>query len=158
MHRIRRRDPISPEIPAPLIASARPQDCLRLAADLGWPIYDEYVDNAISAFSSKHRPNCERMPDDIRDRNVDAVVVYNFDRLTRQPTEFEEFNLILQSAGVSNVRFVTSDVQVGLSDGLFEARIRSAMAADKSANLSGPRLPPPSLSVPSRCLTSGGPG
>ena len=65
--------------------------CLRvwleneLAAQLDWPIADEYIDNDISAseYSAKTRPAYERMLEDIRSGAVDAVLVYNLDRLTQ---------------------------------------------------------------------------
>ena len=31
------------------------EDCRTLAADRGWPVGDEYVDNDVSAFSGKRR-------------------------------------------------------------------------------------------------------
>ncbi len=68
------------------------EDCRRLATEFGWPVHDEYVDNDISAYSGKRRPAYERMLDDIRDGTVDAVIVYNLDRLIRQMIQFEEFN------------------------------------------------------------------
>ena len=32
------------------------EDCRKLAADLGWQVVDEYVDNDLSAYSGKRRP------------------------------------------------------------------------------------------------------
>jgi DNA invertase Pin-like site-specific DNA recombinase len=109
------------------------QDCRKLAKDLDWPIYDEYVDNDISAYSGKVRPSYERMLDDIRAGQVDAVLVYNLDRLTRRPIEFEDFNDILSQAKVTQVRFVTGDVDLGTDDGLFYGRMQAAFAAKESA-------------------------
>jgi site-specific DNA recombinase len=109
------------------------QDCRKLAKQLGWPVYDEYVDNDISAYSGKTRPRYERMLDDIRAGDVDAVLVYNLDRLTRRPIEFESFHGILGDAGVTQVRFVTGDVDLGTDDGLLYGRIQAAFAANESA-------------------------
>ena len=109
------------------------QDCRKLARELRWPVYDEYVDNDVSAFSGKLRPNYERMLEDVQAGEVDAVIVYNLDRLTRRPIEFEAFNATLAEAGVTQVRFVTGDVDLGTDDGLLYGRIQSAFAANESA-------------------------
>jgi site-specific DNA recombinase len=66
-------------------------------------------------------------------RRLDAVLVYNLDRLTRRPVEFEDFYRTLTAAGVTNVRFVTGDMDLGTDDGLFIGRIQAALAAKESA-------------------------
>src|SRR5664280_1719093 len=71
------------------------EDCHKLAQDLGWPVAEEYVDNDHSAYSGKPRPAYERMLADIKSGAIDAVLVYNLDRLTRRPQEFETFNEIV---------------------------------------------------------------
>jgi site-specific DNA recombinase len=111
-------------------------DCKLLAKQLGWTVTDHYVDNDVSAYSGKHRPQYERMLADIEDGTVDAVLVYNLDRLTRQPKEFERFNDIAAAAGMADVRFVTGDMDFGTDDGLFIGRIQAAVAAKESATKS----------------------
>jgi site-specific DNA recombinase len=98
-------------------------------------VADEYVDNDISAseYSGKPRPGYDRMLEDIREGTVDAVLVYNLDRLTRRPVEFEDFYETLNAAEVTNVRFVTGDMDLGTDDGLFIGRIQAALAAKESA-------------------------
>src|SRR4051794_28818806 len=66
-------------------------DCRKLAGSLGWPVGGEYVDNDVSAYSGKRRPDYERMLADLADGTVDAVLVYHLDRLTRRPIELEQF-------------------------------------------------------------------
>jgi site-specific DNA recombinase len=44
------------------------EDCRKLAADRGWPIGAEYVDNDVSAFSGKPRREYERMLTDLCSR------------------------------------------------------------------------------------------
>ncbi len=41
------------------------EDCRKLAADRGWAVGDEYVDNDVSAFSGKRRRDYERMLADL---------------------------------------------------------------------------------------------
>lgn len=111
-------------------------DCRKLAKQLGWTVADTYIDNDVSAYSGKRRPEYERLLADIDNHSVDAVLVYNLDRLTRQPKEFERFNDIAAAAGLTAVRFVTGDMDFGTDDGLFIGRIQAAVAAKESATKS----------------------
>jgi len=56
-----------------------------------WPIADTYIDDDVSAYSGKPRPEYRRLLDDMRAGTVDAVVVWHLDRLHRHPRELEEF-------------------------------------------------------------------
>jgi len=67
------------------------EDCRKLAADRGWPVGAEYVDNDVSACSGKPRREYARMLADLESGARDAVIVYNLDRLHRRPVELEEF-------------------------------------------------------------------
>jgi len=67
------------------------EDCRKVAADRGWPVGAEYVDNDVSAFSGKPRRQYARMLADLGSGARDAVVVYSLDRLHRRPAELEEF-------------------------------------------------------------------
>lgn len=112
------------------------EDCRKLAAERGWSIADEYVDNDVSAYSGKRRPEYERMLADVQDGLRDAVIVYNMDRLTRRPIELEEFTAVCERAGLRYVATATADVDLGSDDGLFVARITAAVAAKESARKS----------------------
>lgn len=112
------------------------EDCRKLADSLGWRVAGEYVDNDISAYSGKRRPEYERLLADLADGLVDGVVVYNIDRLTRRPAELENFVAVATRAGVRHVRFVTGDTDISTDDGLMLARIQGAFAAKESANIS----------------------
>ena len=96
----------------------------------------EYVDNDISAYSGKRRPDYERMLADLADGTVDAVLVYHVDRLTRRPIELEQFLGVVDAAKVRHVRFVTGDTDIHTGDGLLIARIMAAVAANGSAGIS----------------------
>ncbi|WP_104126417.1 recombinase family protein [Cryobacterium sp. Y57] len=111
-------------------------DCRQLAADRGWTVAEEYVDNDISAYKGKRRPSYERMLEDIAAGQRDAVIVYNTDRLTRRPIELEEFVQICESAGVQQFATVTADINLGNDDGMFMARILAAVAAKESGRKS----------------------
>ena len=113
------------------------EDCRKLAADLGWPVADEYVDNDVSAYSGKRRPQYERMLADLADGTRDAVLIYHVDRLTRRPIELEQFLDVLTAAKVRHVRFVAGgDLDIGNGDGLMVLRMLLAVAANESATKS----------------------
>lgn len=111
-------------------------DCRQIAADRGWTVAEEYVDNDISAYAGKHRPAYERMLEDIAAGLRDAVVVYNTDRLTRRPIELEQFTGICEAAGVRQLVAVTGDIDLGNDDGMFMARVLAAVAAKESGRKS----------------------
>jgi len=112
------------------------EDCRELAANHGWTVGDEYVDNDISAYKGKPRPEYQRMLDDLAEGYRDAVIVYNMDRLTRQPMELEQFSRLCEQAGVTQVKSVTADIDIGNDDGLFMARILAAIASKESGRKS----------------------
>ncbi|MBS4103002.1 recombinase family protein [Tsukamurella paurometabola] len=112
------------------------EDCRSLAQSRGWDVGEEYVDNDFSAYSGKSRPAYQRMLADLRSGARDAVIVYNLDRLHRQPSELEAFVEVCESAGVRDVATVTADIDLGNDDGLFMARIFAAFAAKESGRKS----------------------
>ncbi|MBS4729881.1 recombinase family protein [Mycobacterium sp. SM1] len=112
------------------------EDCRKLAADRGWPVGAEYVDNDVSAFSGKPRREYARMLADLASGARDAVIVYNLDRLHRRPVELEEFVTLCESVEVRDVATVTADIDLGNDDGWFMARIFAAFAAKESGRKS----------------------
>jgi len=107
-------------------------DCHALAERKGWPVRDEYVDNDVSAYSGKLRPQYRRMLHDIKAGDVDAVIVWHVDRLHRQPKELEEFIETCDAAGLRDLATVTGDVDLATHDGQFVARIMGAVARKES--------------------------
>lgn len=112
------------------------EDCRKLALDKGWPVAAEYIDNDISAYRGKARPEYARMLEDIAGGRVDAVVAYHQDRLTRRPMEWEQFVELCDEAGVQQLVTVTSDINFGNDNGMLVARITAAVAANESARKS----------------------
>jgi site-specific DNA recombinase len=128
---------ISADVEGTALGVARQvEDCRRLAADRGWAVGAEYVDNDVSAYSGKPRREYERMLADLASGARDAVIVYNLDRLHRRPVELEEFVALCEQAGVRDVATVTADIDLGNDDGLFMARIFAAFAAKESGRKS----------------------
>ena len=111
-------------------------DCRTLAERKGWPVREVYVDDDRSAYSGKPRPEYRRMLADIGDRAVDAVLVYNQDRLHRQPRELEAFLDLCQSVSLTNLASVEGDINLASSDGRMVARMLAAMASKSSEDTS----------------------
>jgi hypothetical protein len=76
------------------------------------------------------------MLEDIAAGQLDAVIVYNTDRLTRRPIELEQFTAICEAAGVRQLVAVTGDIDLGNDDGMFMARVLAAVAAKESGRKS----------------------
>jgi len=111
-------------------------ECRKLAARRGWVVAEEYVDNDISAYSGKARPQYERMLEDVAEGRRDAVIAFHTDRLTRRPVELEHFMQVCDTAGLKHFATVTADIDLGNDDGLFMARVLGAVAAKESARKS----------------------
>ncbi len=111
-------------------------DCHGLAASLGWHVAEEYVDNDVSAYRGKPRPDYDRMLADVADGGIDGVLVYNIDRLTRRPAELEQFAEAMLAAKITDVRFVTGDTDITTTEGMLMARVLGAFAAQESAKIS----------------------
>lgn len=108
------------------------KDCRAEAARHGWAVAEEYIDDDVSAYSGKTRPAYERMLADIADGRRDAVVVWHLDRLHRRPLELEQFAEVCARAGLTDLKTVHGDIDLGNGDGLLVARLLGAVAASES--------------------------
>lgn len=112
-------------------------DCEALAARLGWSVADVYVDNDISAWSGKARPEYRRMLDDVKNRVINGIVVWHPDRLTRHPRELEELISLVEDVGNVRIETVTAgDYDLSTSAGRSVARIVGAIARKDSDDAS----------------------
>jgi site-specific DNA recombinase len=107
-------------------------DCQAEAERRGWPVAEVYIDDDISAYSGKARPQYQRLLADITDRHVDAVLVWHLDRLHRQPRELEEFVDTCSAANLKHLVTLHGEVDIGSGDGMLIARIMAAVAANES--------------------------
>ena len=112
------------------------QDARTLCERKGWTVAEVFVDDDISAWSGKPRPSYERMLKAIEAREINAVAVYDLDRLNRQPRDLERFFEICDRAGVTDLASVGGTVDLATSDGRFHARIMGAVAAKSSDDTS----------------------
>ena len=106
----------------------------RIAAGLrsgGYVVEDVYVDDDISAWSGKQRPEFERMVDDLRSRRIGAVLVWHLDRLTRHPRELESFIDLCDELHVG-LGCVTGEIDLGSHIGRLTARMLGGLARYES--------------------------
>ncbi|MGH2976031.1 MAG: recombinase family protein [Solirubrobacterales bacterium] len=109
------------------------EDCRELVERKGWPEAIEYNDNDVGAWKRGIvRPHYQQMLADLRDGAIDAVVVYDTDRLYRQPIELEEFFHICDDAKVTELASVAGDIDLASSDGKMMARMKGAVAVKES--------------------------
>ncbi|MDQ3986859.1 MAG: recombinase family protein [Actinomycetota bacterium] len=108
------------------------RDCKELAERRGWPIAAVFIDNDVSAYSGKRRPQYQAMLESIERDEIDAVVVWHLDRLTRRPVELEDFFEVCDRSGLKHMACVSGDIDLSTHDGQFHARILAAVARKES--------------------------
>jgi site-specific DNA recombinase len=109
-----------------LAATRQREDCVALCKQRGWE-WTEYTDNDRSASNGQPRPAYVRLLADIRAGLIDAVVVWDLDRLHRRPAELEEF---IDLANERRLALATVGGETDLSSdgGRLFARIKGAVA------------------------------
>jgi site-specific DNA recombinase len=107
------------------------EDCRRMAERCGFVVVDCYIDDDVSAWSGKKRPQFERMLDDIRSGSVGAVLAWHLDRLTRHPRELEAFIDLCDQLRVK-LGCVTGEVDISTHIGRLTARMLGGLARYES--------------------------
>lgn len=103
------------------------EDCEAKAAAMGWTVASVYEDNDKSASTGVRRPQYERLLADLEARLIDAVVVWDLDRLTRRPIEVEHFIDLADRHGIA-LASVGGDVDLSTDNGRLFARVKGAVA------------------------------
>ncbi|MFF1382738.1 recombinase family protein [Arthrobacter sp. NPDC058288] len=102
-------------------------DCTLEARRRGWDIVDRFVDNDVSATRSKHRPQYARMIDAVTGGEIDALIVWDVDRLTRTPRELEDI-IDLADRYKLQLANVGGDIDLSTPQGRMTARIKGTVA------------------------------
>ena len=98
------------------------QDCLRLLERHGWSLAQTYCDNDVSATKGgrltygAQRPQFEAMMQDVQAGRLDAIVVWDLDRLTRTPRETEDIIQLADDTGLA-LASVGGEVDLGKPQG-----------------------------------------
>jgi site-specific DNA recombinase len=103
------------------------KDCQSLADRLGWAVSEVFVDNDTSNFTRKPRPAYERMLAQLEDGRLDALVVWDTDRLTRHPIELETIISLSEHHGVA-LASVGGEIDLGTPQGRLTARIKASVS------------------------------
>jgi site-specific DNA recombinase len=131
------------------------EDCARLGDRKGWRVVERYVDNDVSAWSGKRRPEYARLLADLQAGTINGLLVYDLDRLHRQPSELESFIDLCQRLGLTNVASVSGEIDLTTADGQFQARILGAVAK-KSSDDTSRRIRRKHLEIAAEGRLSGG--
>lgn len=132
------------------------EDCRRLAGQRGWNISDVYIDNSVSAFKrNKKRPEFERMLTDLEQGRLDAIVVYDLDRFTRQPRDLERLIDLFETKKNLLFAAVTGDIDLGSDNGVMMARF-AVNIANKSSKDTGRRVKRKHLELAQKGIPVGG--
>lgn len=102
-------------------------DCTKEAARRGWEVTARYVDNDVSATRSKVRPQYARMIDAVTSGQLDALIVWDVDRLTRTPRELEDV-IDLADRYKLQLANVGGDIDLSTPQGRMTARIKGSVA------------------------------
>jgi site-specific DNA recombinase len=108
------------------------EDCRALAARNGWEITQTFIDDDVSAYIPGMRPAYEAMLVAIKERLVDAVVVYDEDRLVRHPYELERFFILCEAVGLTDLASVAGDSDLSSPDDQLMLRVKGAVAKKSS--------------------------
>lgn len=103
------------------------EDCAALADRNGWAVVATYEDNDISASTGKPRPAYQRMMRDVTDGHLDALIVWDVDRLTRTPRELEDVIDHADRAGLK-LASVGGDIDLATEQGRMLARMKGTVA------------------------------
>jgi site-specific DNA recombinase len=116
---------------------------IKSQAHAGWTLIRSRYDDGGYSGGSTDRPNLQRLLEDIRSRNIDVIVVYKVDRLTRSLADFAKLVELFDDHDVSFVsvtqQFNTTTsmgrltLNVLLSFAQFEREVTSERIRDKIA-------------------------
>src|SRR2546423_557599 len=112
------------------------QDCRDLAAQFGWSVVQDFVDNDLSAYSGKPRPQYNRLLAAIEAGHVDSVITWHTDRLHRSPAELEEWIVVCEPRGVDVHTVKAGPIDLATPAGRMVARQLGAVARYESEHRS----------------------
>lgn len=111
------------------------KDCRALAKTHGWEVR-EYVDNDMSAYSKKRRPEWERLLIDLHDGTVQALVAYHPDRLYRKLADLERLVVVIEAHHAQVVTCAAGDIDLATASGRMVARMMGVFAQHESERTS----------------------
>lgn len=107
-------------------------DCRAFCDQRHWPIAGVYIDNDVSAYSGKVRPQYRRMMADANAGLLDVIVVWHLDRMYRHPLELEEIINLVEQSGLMVATVTGGDYDLTTTDGRAMARVVVTFARKES--------------------------
>ena len=90
-------------------------------------IFNVYEDAGISAKDMEHRPSFQKMLKDVRKQNVNVIVAYKLDRLTRSVRDLEVLITELEKYGCS-LECAMDDINTSTANGRFFVRMLTVLS------------------------------
>ncbi|MEW1820467.1 recombinase family protein [Arthrobacter sp. NPDC080031] len=109
-------------------------DCRALAGERGWPVAQVYVDNDLSAYSGKPRPQYLAMLNEMKTGKIGRVITWHTDRLHRSPRELEDYIDASEAHGVTTQTVQAGELDLATPSGQAVARTLGAWARYESAH------------------------
>lgn len=110
-----------------LAVTRQRSDCIKLATRLGLGIVAEYEDNDTSASTGRRRPGYEQMLGAVERGDIDVVIAWHVDRLTRNLRDLEQLIDVTQAHAVK-VATVSGDLDLTTDSGRLVGRILASVA------------------------------
>ncbi|WP_434613443.1 recombinase family protein [Arthrobacter sp. A5] len=108
------------------------EDCRALAAQQGLAVARVFIDNDISAYSGKRRPEYEAMLSLLEAGAASAVICWHTDRLHRRPVELERYIDVCNAANVTTHAVKSGELDLATGSGKMVARMLGAAARYES--------------------------
>lgn len=103
------------------------EDCRKLCDLRGWEIVAAEADISVSASTGKKRPAWERVLGMVDQGDVDVVVAWHMDRMTRSMLDLEKLIVLAEQQNVG-IATVSGDIDLTSDMGRMVARILAAVA------------------------------
>ncbi|MEJ7846011.1 MAG: recombinase family protein [Acidimicrobiales bacterium] len=110
------------------------KDCVALSEAKGWTVAEVFTDNDVSATNGRPRPRYEEMMAALGAGRLEALVVWDVDRLTRTPRELEDVVDLAERRGVA-LASVGGEIDLATPQGRLTARIKGNVAKHESEQL-----------------------
>lgn len=130
------------------------EDCRALAGDLGVEVAHVFVDNDLSASSGKARPGYEAMLSRLAE--VDVILCWHNDRLTRRMNELERFIEALEVNSVTVHSVTSGQFDLATPSGRMVARIMGTVAQKETEQMAD-RMTRKRVELAARSRYMGGP-
>lgn len=110
-------------------------DCRALAAERGWEVVAEHVDNDVSAYRAKRRPEWRNLLRGLEDGDYEAVVAYHPDRLYRRLADLATFVDVVKAAGAEVATVRAGDIDLSTASGRMVAGMLGSAAVYESERM-----------------------